>query len=541
MVVSAVQKPSVATSTVAKPRSLLDGFVKVGGDVYRHILSFCDINTPITSTCTVTKITPKDKAKQFEEHLASKGTITWQEIEEWERLKGRKLTSFRSDDPQVAFVKKITHFGDNAVMPSFGITLYLGMFPNLTSIELAGITITPLLVNYINRHFPHLEKLACHGCHLTDPPVSAGEVVRNLRQLKSFIWTSYQISEEDVDKIIDYCPGLTHLVLSGCGLTDRGIGRLSRLKATLSDLDISYNPVTQVGVAFALTNLINLRKLDIKGIDIQNYGDLIRHRFCDELEEFTFDGSLDDANIKIFADYFPKLKKFSFKAHNSENALFYLLDSCDELQTLDFDYFYFSEEGLSRFLDYVDSRPLLLANLRPLNIPSLIAEQQLRTLARHRSTIVELSLSTPAISNAIVQDIASLPALRRLTLNDVSVTDLGLEAISQLPLDTIKLENCPFIHQDGLQRLIQNSKSLETLDLIKMNVGDDFLHSLSNLSSLRYLRIEDDRTITFEGLSHLLLSSPNIVNLFLHNVSISHDEIIALRERFPNTVIQQIL
>lgn len=534
MTVSAVQKHSAAVP--AKPRSRLDGIAKIGGSVYRHILSFCDINTPITATCKATRITLKDKAKQYEEHLASKGSITLLEIEEWERLKGRKLYSFRPDDPQVAFVKKITRFGDNVVMPSFGITLYLGMFPNLTSIELAGMTITPLLVRFINTNFPHLEKLAFLGCRKNDPLVRAGEVVGNLRQLKSFSWSSYRISEEDVGKIIYNCPGLTHLSLRDCGLTDIGIGMLSRLKDTLSDLDISYNPITQNGVALALANLVNLKKVKFKGLENVDYEALVKQSFCYELDEFSFEGIPDDDEIRTIADHFPKLKKFYVDGETSETALFYLLDHCDELQTLGLNFFRFSEKGLLRFLEYVETRPSLVAHLKPCNLPLELTDKSLRALSRYRPSIQDLSLSTSAITDTGVHTLQSFPTLTSLRLTDVSVTDRGLEAISHLPLTKMKLEHCPFIHKNGIQRFIHNCTTLQEVQFIKMNIGNDVLRSLSNLPSLIQLVIDGDRTITYEGICHLFRRFPNL-HLHLYDVSISSDEYMSLRRLFPGMLI----
>lgn len=336
-------------------------------DLFTYIASFCNLRT-FEFVSKALRISDQEGLKILERRVGSKGSISWDEIAEWERLRGRRLTSFQPDDHHIAFAKNIQHLRvDFRDLSSGRLIAYLQRFPNLTSIEFVDMDLSYNLITFINRFYPNLEKLSLRHCYPTNPAIPAGYLVHNLHKLRSFTLTSYPITTGECERITSSCPLLTDLTLKSVGLTNSGLGALSRLKETLTSLDIGFNSnVTLDGIAFVLGSFTKLQKLDIEESNNGVAEAAIRQSFCDDLEELV-GVRPDDRTLKAIADHFPNLRRCAISEKNSEEAVFYLLDHCDHLETIDFGNFLFSEKGYERFLEYIKYRP----SLAPENIESL--------------------------------------------------------------------------------------------------------------------------------------------------------------------------
>ncbi len=249
--------------------------------------------------------------------------------------------------------------------------------------------------------------------------------------------------------------GLTTLNLKDNNISDiSALGSLTNLRT----LYLDNNPITDLT---PLTSLTNLATLSIKGI------------------------SLTESQLSKLASALP-------------NCAIHSEDAEEEQQDISFGGITFSTDVLE----------LDLSNMGIQSISALATCTNLQKLNLSGNAISDLTplmdipnLQWLDISNNYVTDLRPLMGITSLRYLDVSgnyvssTVPLGnLTGLTELHLSNNNLSNF-----SGLKKL----KSLQTLELNNCNLTDDALLTLSNLTGLRSLSIEDNLSITGEAVDTL--------------------------------------
>jgi hypothetical protein len=125
--------------------------------------------------------------------------------------------------------------------------------------------------------------------------------------------------------------------------------------------------------------------------------------------------------------------------------------------------------------------------------------EQLKKLEQPTS----LTLMQIPIADAGLGQVAQIPAVREVFLNSTPlITDQGLQKLSgmdrltRLQLSELKLTDASFAFLKGMKRL-------ERLDIEQLPIGDEALAHLEGLSELQSFGLENIRTVSTAGLTHL--------------------------------------
>jgi Leucine Rich repeat len=151
---------------------------------------------------------------------------------------------------------------------------------------------------------------------------------------------------------------------------------------------------------------------------------------------------------------------------------------------------------------------VLLPNLRRLELDgTAITNAGLEKLARSKS-LSELSICHTKVNDDGIKCLARLKGLHELHLTGTRVTDAAMATLTHLPdLRALNL-NRTAITNAGLEQLAR-SKSLSRLWLSVKAVDDDGVVSLAQLSTLRFLNVENCDKLTAEGIRRLKVALPD--------------------------------
>jgi hypothetical protein len=121
--------------------------------------------------------------------------------------------------------------------------------------------------------------------------------------------------------------------------------------------------------------------------------------------------------------------------------------------------------------------------------------------------IGKLYLDNTQVTDAGLSHLVSMPQLHSLSLKNTRITDAGLSPLETLPqLRYLSLENTQ-ITDAGLQHL-EALNRLDRLDLRKTQVTDSGFEHLKKLTQLRSLNIRQTR-VTADGIESLQQALPN--------------------------------
>ncbi len=173
----------------------------------------------------------------------------------------------------------------------------------------------------------------------------------------------------------------------------------------------------------------------------------------------------------------------------------------------------------------------------------------------HLNTLVGITLSYAAVSDAGVARLGNIPTLESVFLYAVAVTDAGVEPLTRLPRLRELVLSDTHVTDVTLQRLAGNAtlerltlkgtdvtrrglmqigtiSQLDRLDLRELPVDDKTLASLLSLKKLRSLRLT--KTLTTEAGLVQLGQLPRLVTLEVSGDQISESAVDQLRTILPN-------
>lgn len=137
-----------------------------------------------------------------------------------------------------------------------------------------------------------------------------------------------------------------------------------------------------------------------------------------------------------------------------------------------------------------------------------VAEHGGTAIQDQQGHIIEIDLTAAWINDTDLNRLAALPHLRKLSLSQTKITDLGLERLQLLrTIREFNCRHCEYITDDGLAHL-KTWKQLEHLTLRGTKLSSKVFEHLEHLTSLRSLdlshtEIEDDGMERLESLTHL--------------------------------------
>jgi hypothetical protein len=154
------------------------------------------------------------------------------------------------------------------------------------------------------------------------------------------------------------------------------------------------------------------------------------------------------------------------------------------------------------------------------------------------ATLNEVKLGGPAIDDDVLADIARMPALIALTVEDAGITGAGLQELARAPgaaarLRVLALARC-FGVTDQTLEVVNRLPALETLSLRDIMITGQFLSSLDNSLheplGLRTLIINDS-FLTDQAVQALPNVAPRLEHLDLRgNQGVTDDALDALRQ-----------
>jgi hypothetical protein len=186
-----------------------------------------------------------------------------------------------------------------------------------------------------------------------------------------------------------------------------------------------------------------------------------------------------------------------------------------------------------------------LRRLSELNIEDCadVAVDGLQYLSRC-SRLTSLAWKRSSITDAALEAIASIPALRTLELDRCwLLTDAGLGHLMSkgVKLTKLILNSCPLITDMGVISLAnQPDSQLETLDLSSLNLTDEGIKALARLRKLTDLTVYDCSNLSDEGFQHLL-QHVSLRRLSLHFVPKVSDRTIDALCKPPCGELQSIV
>ena len=135
-----------------------------------------------------------------------------------------------------------------------------------------------------------------------------------------------------------------------------------------------------------------------------------------------------------------------------------------------------------------------------------VTDAGISLLAGH-DELQRLTLHRTAITDAACESLATMSSLRKLKLSMTQITDAGLKALSTAPsLNDLEINDNRTITPAGLTHL-EALESLQTLNLERIPLGDDAVPVLTRMQNLRMLHVRSTR-ITDAGISRLHESLP---------------------------------
>ena len=345
-----------------------------------------------------------------------------------------------------------------------------------------------------------LEELDLSYCYITGNGLVH---INNLVNLKALNVSGCrermaQVLEESIG--ISLCNNLqlTQLHLSGCGITDQTVSRITSF-TLLKQLDISYNPITDEGLRH-LTNLQHLYVLDVSANSkIRDLG----IRFLVPLSSLKY--------LKL--DY-------TGVSDSVIPYLFHFKELCDLDMSLCPN---ITWENISCVVNFslLKNMNLWCCNVTDDALGCIAAIQSLCSLnikrnnsvtekgLKHLSNLRNLKkLYISYCSDVGVSYIAALTLLKTLHLDRANITDVAISHLLQLyNLSELEVTFCKGLTGKSILQL-SSLKALTTLSLINCGLTDDTISYIGDILSLECLNLRmnqftDKGLKGISGLKHL--------------------------------------
>ena len=332
-----------------------------------------------------------------------------------------------------------------------------------------------------------LEKLQIFNCRTLNDEMAA--TLAGLKSLKSLALTNTVINDVTVEMIVKSFPNLIDLDLSSNTNMTNGVVKIVSGMSQLQRLTLVQNQVNDIG-AQRLSKLQELRSLDLRGN--MEAGDMalevvaalpkltgLKHRSTavtdSGLEYLSHNQTLESLLMQDFAvtdqsgPHLAKLGKLS------QLEIF----RCQQFGTEGV--LALKGMGLTRLtlrdLPNIDDRAMEvfddLPKLKRLYLHEIasVSDSGLKYLAAQKSLELLDIWTVPQMTDATVDVIATLPALKELSIRATGITDASIEKLLAMPsLQTLTLKENGSVTADGLKKLA--AKKWLKLDLGTSDSGD---------------------------------------------------------------------
>lgn len=332
-----------------------------------------------------------------------------------------------------------------------------------------------------------LEKLQIFNCRTLNDEMAA--TLAGLKSLKSLALTNTVINDVTVEMIVKSFPNLIDLDLSSNTNMTNGVVKIVSGMSQLQRLTLVQNQVNDIG-AQRLSKLQELRSLDLRGN--MEAGDMalevvaalpkltgLKHRSTavtdSGLEYLSHNQTLESLLMQDFAvtdqsgPHLAKLGKLS------QLEIF----RCQQFGTEGV--LALKGMGLTRLtlrdLPNIDDRAMEvfddLPKLKRLYLHEIasVSDSGLKYLAAQKSLELLDIWTVPQMTDATVDVIATLPALKELSIRATGITDASIERLLSMPsLQTLTLKENGSVTADGLKKLA--AKKWSKLDLGASDSGD---------------------------------------------------------------------
>ncbi|KAI3958163.1 hypothetical protein MKW98_020805 [Papaver atlanticum] len=353
-----------------------------------------------------------------------------------------------------------------------------------------------------------------NGINLNDSTASVISEAKNLEKL----WLSkcVLISDMGIGCIAVGCKKLKLLDLKGCfSLSDLGVGLVAVKCKQLQSLDLSYIPITNkcLPAIFELPYLKSLALVGCCFIDDEGLANIRQGSM-----------SLETLNISNC----PEVRHIGLSAvTNGAASLRQLIIAYGSPVTVS-------------LTDCMQRLPMLQSvKLDGCQVTS----SALKTIGDWCISLRDLSLSKCV---GVLDDGLSLLVARHKELKriDISccreITHLSMDSITDScnSLTSLRMESCSLVSKEAFISIGKKCLFLEELDFTDTEVDDEGLKSISRGSRLSVLRIGICLNITDEGLIHVGMHCPKLVELDLYrSPSITDLGIAAIAGGCPNLEI----
>ena len=253
-------------------------------------------------------------------------------------------------------------------------------------------------------------------------------------ELKHLNLDQLQISDADLERIVNMCPHLSSLKLSARQkLTPQSFDIISKLTHLFS-LDLSCGAVTDEGLKEITKNLSYLRVLNLN-----NCKNITDEGLKDVIKNLVLLTSLNLSWCPISNEGLKNISKNLIHLTHLELACCHI-QNMDEIAKLN---------GLI-FLGLSDND---------------ISDDELKKLVVLNKLTV-LDLSNAIITDSSLEILTHLNELTYLDLSGCNITDAGLKIVAGLKnLTTLNLSNCKKITDDGVIKIASNLTFLESINL----------------------------------------------------------------------------
>ena len=315
-----------------------------------------------------------------------------------------------------------------------------------------------------------LEKLQIFNCRTLNDEMAA--TLAGLKSLKSLALTNTVINDVTVEMIVKSFPNLIDLDLSSNTNMTSGVVKIVSGMSQLQRLTLVQNQVNDIG-AQRLSKLQELRSLDLRG-----------------------NMEAGDMALEVVA----ALPKLTGLKHRSTAVTDSGLEYLSHNQTL--------ESLLMQDFAVTDQSGPHLAKLGKLSQLEVFRCQQFGTegvLALKGMGLTRLTLrDLPNIDDRAMEVLDDLPKLKRLYLHEIaSVSDSGLKHLAaQKSLELLDIWTVPQM-TDATVDVIVTLPALKELSIRATGITDASLDKLLAMPSLQTLTLKENGSVTADGLKKL--------------------------------------
>lgn len=424
----------------------------------------------------------------------------------------------------------------------------LSEMTNISELFLDSNSLNMAAIRAIGR-FPALTLLSLSHCQLGTREIQAIEDFQSLSRIRDIRLSGNDLSDPNGLRVLARLTGLERLELSFTGLTSDGMEKISHLK-NLQYLNISSNKIGDHGFRVIDAFRKSLRSLhasscavteaetvgDIEGLEflnlmnnklsVQTGASIGSMSWLKELyvshEREDFSWSAQFASMSTLRKLYLSGCPISAETMESFGKIRSLSDlHISGCRVTDVGLAALSKESKLRRLD-ASNNPISergfgaiseIASLKEVWISGATVSDESATLLSRATQICLLGLGRSRVSALGAQKLSCLQGLERLALGSTTIGDDGVATLHQLPrLHTLEVESCGLsadgarhiskiltlkylnlsrnkIGPEGAKALVALKDSLERLELVDSEIGDDGMRALGSLSKLRILQV----------------------------------------------------